>query len=69
MNRPKQCPNCKSTKVLIIVYGLVNPFTLKEDEFPGGCIVSDNDANWHCQNCDWEWGPKTTGQFNKSEED
>ena len=70
MKNPKHCPKCKSEKVLRIVYGLLDdPFALKDNEYPGGCIVSNNDPDWHCENCDWEWGPKSEGRYNKFDEE
>lgn len=67
MRFPRQCPKCGSQKVLRIVYGLLDPFAFKDNMYPGGCVVFDDDPDWHCDSCDWEWGPKSEGKYNKDE--
>jgi len=65
MKYPK-CPKCKSADVGIILWGY--PFVMPEyrEEFDkelasgkthlGGCLVTDNDPKWQCNNCCNKWG-------------
>jgi ribosomal protein L37AE/L43A len=68
MSKPTECPKCKSNKVLRITYGLVvSDYVIEKDEFLGGCCVDDYE--WHCGDCEWEWGNKVEGRYNKEESD
>ena len=56
MEKPKECPKCKSKDVKRIVYGLpTQNYKERDDEILGGCVV-DVDILWHCGNCEYEWG-------------
>ena len=67
MKKKKQCPKCKSEKVMEIAYGLMDPsYKVPDDVWLGGCCVTDNE--WHCGDCDWEWGRNCEGSYNKFEE-
>jgi len=56
----KKCPKCSSSKgVIRIVYGMPG-FDLQQEELEGkiilgGCCVTDDDPNWHCKECQYEW--------------
>ena len=50
-----KCPNCGSFNRLPILYGLPGPGVPK-DVVLGGCIITDNDPKWHCEDCGHEWG-------------
>ena len=66
MKNKKQCPKCKSEKVMKIAYGLMGPsYKVPDDVWLGGCCVTDNDPEWHCGDCDWEWGRNCEGSYNK----
>ena len=70
MKKPSKCPKCGSKKVQEIVYGLVDDEYLKnagDDIYFDGCMPTD--AEWHCADCDWEWGPNWSGKYNPLEED
>ncbi len=68
MQKPEECPKCKSKKILRIAYGFLTPDTpIADDEFPGGCCVTD--LKWHCAACRWEWDPNGEGSYNKDNEE
>jgi hypothetical protein len=55
------CPQCGSTDVAHIVYGLPSPETLKRHARDktvkfGGCCVSQNSPKWTCNKCGESWG-------------
>ena len=52
----KVCPNCNSSHVADIVYGLIRPGGLPKGCVAGGCAV-DFDIKWRCQSCGFDWGP------------
>ena len=47
------CPKCGGERVARIVYGLLLPDSLAEDEICGGCSIST--ASWYCRTCEWSW--------------
>lgn len=59
---PKECPNCHGSFIAKILWGKPH-FTdkLKEDlnagrVVLGGCMVSLDDAKWHCNDCNTDFG-------------
>ena len=57
----KQCPECKSKKVIPIHYGYIdNPDAIeriKNGEFPtGGCCIDNESPKWQCRDCSNEFG-------------
>ena len=59
-NNP-QCTSCLSKdSVIPIVYGLPGPELMnKSNVVLGGCIVTDSDPDWKCDNCGNFWGANT----------
>ena len=54
------CPNCQSTNVVMIIYGLPTPAAFEmaqrgEREL-GGCVLSADDPLWACQACHERFG-------------
>jgi len=53
------CPECGSELVLEIVFGLPTDDAMEEAERGrialGGCLVSDDDPEWRCKSCGYEW--------------
>jgi predicted RNA-binding Zn-ribbon protein involved in translation (DUF1610 family) len=53
------CPKCGSSNVIPIIYGLPSYEAFLESKEGkiklGGCIVSDDNPNWHCKDCGHEW--------------
>ena len=61
MNKPTECPKCKSKKVKKIVYGLLKrrslwKIFLPRDWIGGGCCVSEDSPAWYCASCKHSWG-------------
>ena len=58
------CPECNSKNVAFIFWGYPGDIDwyIKaiEDKkiVGGGCIVSDNDPKWECNDCHWWWGKR-----------
>jgi hypothetical protein len=59
--RYKKCPNCGSTNVLEIIYGMPTHEAFLQEEAGeiklGGCCVSmeGNDPEYYCKDCEFEW--------------
>lgn len=63
------CPKCGSDAVLRIVYGLPGPELEKRtDIYLGGCCMTGEDPEWHCNKCHWEWGKNFDGRYCEDEE-
>ncbi|HQR67050.1 MAG TPA: hypothetical protein PLB02_06625 [Thermoanaerobaculia bacterium] len=62
------CPKCGSPDVAEIVYGLVQPdermnAAARRGEITyGGCCVSDDDPEWHCNACGKDFGRQGSGR-------
>ena len=58
------CPNCKSEKIALILWGYQNfdremEKSVENKEIVlGGCIVSDHDPKWECIACYHRWGER-----------
>ena len=56
----RRCPFCGSHEVVPILYGLPGPEMMEQAEAGkialGGCCVTGDDPNWHCNKCGHEWG-------------
>ena len=57
----KKCPDCDSTDVVPIAYGMPNE-KLQQEAFDGkvhlgGCAITvdENLVDRHCNNCEFEW--------------
>ena len=54
------CTKCGSKNTVRIVYGYPSQETLEIAKngkvVLGGCIISDNDPVWHCNDCQNNWG-------------
>ena len=57
--RYKQCPQCGSTKVLDIMYGMptMEAFAMYErgEIKLGGCYITGEDPQYYCRECENEW--------------
>ena len=56
------CPKCKTSKVVSIVYGMPD-YSLAEDEMKGkvilgGCVIHEDAPEYHCKECQHEWSDK-----------
>ncbi len=56
------CPNCNSHSVAVIFWGLPEETKELEKELDekkivlGGCLVTDHDPKWECNDCHVRWG-------------
>lgn len=54
-----ECPECGSPDVVPILYGQPNKYLLEMEAaglaIIGGHFSSENDLDWHCNECDHEW--------------
>jgi hypothetical protein len=58
------CPNCKRDSIAEIFWGYPGNLTAIEKQLEkkeivlGGCIVSDHDPKWQCNDCNYRWGER-----------
>jgi len=54
------CPECNSSRIAPILYGLPDAEAGMEADrgevWLEGCCISGNDPQWHCLDCEHEWG-------------
>ena len=59
LRRPKNCPQCGSTKFAQILYGRPTSEAteaIERGEFVlGGCFVLPDQPDWECQACRHQW--------------
>ena len=58
-NQTPNCPSCKSDNVAAIAFGYPGPemseAASRGEIVLGGCIVNDDDPEWHCKDCKHNW--------------
>ncbi len=58
------CPECKSNSVAWIFWGYPDDIdwyvkAIDEKEIVGGgCLVTDHDPKWECNDCHYTWGER-----------
>jgi len=58
------CPECKSKNVALIFWGYPGNTELylkaieRKEIVNGGCIVTDHDPRWECNECNHTWGER-----------
>ena len=58
------CPNCNKESIAEILWGYVVDMRAIEEELEkkeivlGGCIVTDHDPKWECNDCHHRWGER-----------
>lgn len=63
-----KCPKCGSAKVAAIKYGLPAFDEELERELEagrvvlGGCVITGDDPEWQCNECEHQWGSLDFGQ-------
>ena len=62
--QPPPCPTCASADVIPILWGEPSP-EAEEDAKAGriilaGCVVCDDDPEWHCKRCGKDFGRMAT---------
>jgi hypothetical protein len=59
-----KCPNCDKSWIAEILWGYppkmdsMDEALEKKEIVLGGCIVTDNDPKWKCNNCNYKWGER-----------
>ena len=59
----KKCPDCSSTDVIPIAYGMPGE-KMRDDAFEGkvhlgGCEITENQPDRHCNSCEYDWNKET----------
>lgn len=53
--KPRKCPACGSSRVVVILYGMPLPEMVEQEKagrvFLGGCCIGNDDPRWHCLDC------------------
>ena len=64
LNKPT-CPKCKSNNTAWIFWGYPANFdetmekqVERKEIVMGGCIVTDHDPKWECNECYYRWGER-----------
>ena len=56
---PPPCSSCTSDDVVPIVYGMPGLDLAEQAEDGkvalGGCCIGEDDPEWHCKECGFEW--------------
>ena len=74
MKKPKNCPNCKSERVVVIQYGLPMDMAQVERDIKaekiilGGCGISESLPDFSCLDCAHEW-KKTISKKEKAKKE
>ena len=59
-----KCPKCNNENFAKILWGYFPPTDeiengLNREEYTmGGCLVTDNDPKWECNDCNHRWGER-----------
>ena len=66
------CPKCNSPNIAEILWGYPDMDALKEgldkkEIVLGGCIVSDHDPKWECNECNKRWGDAEHNDSDKTD--
>ena len=57
-----KCPNCDKSWIAEIFWGLPGNMDILEEGLErkeivlGGCLVTNNDPKWKCNDCNHQWG-------------
>ena len=63
-NESLQCPKCNRKNIALIFWGYPGDCDSIEEQVErkeivlGGCIVTDNDPKWECNECLHRWGER-----------
>ena len=59
-----KCPNCNKSWIAEILWGYPGDMDSIEEELSkkeivlGGCLITDNDPKWECNDCNHRWGER-----------
>jgi len=58
------CPNCNKESIAEILWGYPADISVIDEKLErkeivlGGCIVTDHDPKWECNDCHHQWGER-----------
>ncbi len=64
MEKKLKCPNCNKKWIAEILWGYPADMQSIEEELErkeivlGGCLITDQDPKWKCNNCHHKWGER-----------
>jgi len=64
MPQIETCPNCSKSSIVEIFWGYPADVKSMEEQLEkkeivlGGCIVTDHDPKWECNDCHHKWGER-----------
>ena len=59
-----KCPNCNKEWIAEILWGYPADIESLEDQLSkkeivlGGCLITDHDPRWECNDCHHKWGER-----------
>ena len=59
-----KCPNCSKSWIAEIFWGYPADIESLEEELEkkeiilGGCLITDHDSKWECNDCNHQWGER-----------
>ena len=59
-----KCPNCNKEWIAEILWGYLADMKLLEEQLSkkeivlGGCVVTNHDPKWECNECHHKWGER-----------
>ncbi len=66
-----KCPNCSKDWVAEILWGYPEDTQVLEQKLErkeivlGGCLITDHDPKWECNNCHHKWGDAEHNESDK----
>jgi hypothetical protein len=69
------CPNCGKSWIAKIFWGYPADMESMEESFKrkeivlGGCLVTDNDPKWECNDCGHQWGQRKDDEVDSDNTD
>ncbi len=68
-----KCPNCNKEGIAEILWGYpedvesIKEALEKKETVLGGCLVTDHDPTWDCNDCNHRWGYADHNDENKTD--
>ncbi len=59
-----KCPHCKKEWIAEILWGYpgdlesLEKLLEKQEIILGGCLITDHDPKWECNDCHYRWGER-----------
>ncbi len=68
-----KCPSCSKEWIAEIIWGYPADMESLEEELErkdivlGGCLVTNHDPKWECNNCHHRWGDSEHNELDKTD--